>query len=98
MKARPMRLVGVPIGVARPPIDAAKATQRKRLVAKVGAGGLPWLAAAASTAPRMPVTIAIIMAAVTVLEIKALMSTETSATAARIRVGRSPIHGTESTR
>ena len=46
----------------------------------------------------MPVTIAIIIAAVTVLEIKALMSTETSATAARIRVGRSPIHGTESTR
>ena len=60
--------------------------------------GLPLLAAAASTAPRMPVTIAIIMAAVTVLEMKALMSTETSATAARIRVGCSPIHGTESTR
>ena len=40
---------------------------------------------------------AIIMAAVTVLEMKALINTETTATAPRIRAGRSPIQGTDKT-
>ena len=36
MNRRPMRFVGVPIGVARPPIDAAKATHSRSPVAKAG--------------------------------------------------------------
>jgi len=41
-------------------------------------------------AARMPPTIATIIAAVQVFEIKALIITQTAATAARIRPGRSP--------
>ncbi len=87
--------MGVPIGVASPPIEAAKAMQRKRPVANAGAGLRP--GEASSTAARMPVTIASIIAAVTVLEMKALVRIETTATAARIRTGFSPTHGTAST-
>jgi hypothetical protein len=97
MKARPIRLGGVPIGVARPPIEAANATQSNRLVAKVGAAAGPFSLPPFRPHPRMPATIASIMAAVQVLEMKALISTDTRATAARIRRGRSSTHGTEST-
>ena len=38
MKASPITFGGVPIGVARPPIDAANATQRNKPVANSGFG------------------------------------------------------------
>ena len=85
------------LGVARPPIEAAKATQSISPVAKAGAGRRPVRVPASSMAVSMPATIATIIAAVTVLEMKALIKADTTATAARIRRGRSPTHGTAST-
>ena len=66
MNPRPIRLVGVPIGVASPPIDAAKAIDRKSPVANLAAGRTPDVVADSSMAARIPVTMAIIIAAVTV--------------------------------
>ena len=48
-------------------------------------------------AARIPVTMAIIIAAVTVLEMNALISTDTATTAARMPTGRSPTAGSDST-
>ena len=97
MKPSPIRFVGVPIGVAKPPIEAAKAMQRKSPVANRGSSRRSLSREASSTAPRIPATIATIIAAVTVLEMNALISTDTTATAVRMRVGRPPTQGTAST-
>ena len=97
MKARPMRFGGVPIGVARPPMLEAKATASINPVAKrgssLGPAGDASREAACSMAARIPAAIATIIAVVAVLEMKALIVAETSATAARIRPGRSPTAG-----
>ena len=99
-----MRFGGDPIGVARPPMLEAKATASISPVAKRGSSrgpaGAPELApewAASSIAARMPAAIVTIIAVVAVLEMKALIVADTSATAARIRPGRSPTAGSPST-
>ena len=97
MKPSPIRLGGVPIGVASPPSDEAKATQSKSPVAKPRAGGRPDRREASSTAVMIPDTIASIIAVVQVLERKPLASMQTTATAARMRPGCSPTPGSEST-
>ena len=97
MNPRPMRLGGVPMGVARPPTDDAKATQSRRPVAKAGAGRCPVASAASSIAASMPMTIVNIIAVVHVLEMKAVMHAQTTATAVRIRRGRPSTQGSDST-
>ena len=97
MKASPITFGGVPIGVARPPIDAANATQRNKPVANSGFGQQLAFRPASSTARSMPATIATIIAVVAVLEMKPLTTPETTATASIIRIGRSPTIGSAST-
>ena len=97
MKASPITFGGVPIGVAKPPIDAANATQRNNPVANSGLGQQFAFVPASSTAESMPATIATIIAVVAVLEIKALTTPDTTATASMIRIGRSPTIGSART-
>ena len=97
MKPRPIRFVGVPIGVASPPTDAAKATQSSNPVAKPGAGTRPAFRPASSIATIMPDTIASIIAVTQVLERTALAVAHTAATAASTRPGRSATPGSAST-
>jgi hypothetical protein len=95
MKPRPMTLGGVPTGVASPPTEAANEVISMSAVAYPG-----WIVALASgarSAARMESPIPYIIAVVAVLEIQAEISAVTAPKASKIRLGRAPTQGREST-
>ncbi len=95
MKPMPMRLGGVPTGVASPPMDAANEVISISPVAYRGsmAASVPGALSAARMESAMPN----IMAVVAVLEIHAEIRAVATPKARRIRVGRAPTQGSEST-
>ena len=74
MKPRPIRLGGVPIGVASPPIDAANDVISMSAVAYCREMRGPPSFSCSKRKPRIDIPIANIMAVVAVLEIQAEMN------------------------
>src|SRR5688500_948048 len=95
MKPSPITFGGVPTGVARPPTDAANEVISMRAVAYRGAMVTPL--PGARSAAKIDSPIPNIMAVVAVLEIQAEISAVTAPNAKRIRLGRAPTHGSDST-
>ncbi len=91
----PIRLGGVPTGVASPPTDAANEVISMSAVAY--RGSIRTSVPDVLSAPRIERPIPNIIAVVAVLEIHAEMSAVARPKASRIRLGRAPTHGSDST-